>query len=1448
MFLFQTTYGNQPTQAQKKDEVSRLTSEYYVATQKVMKGLWTIGGKAPTQAQKEEEMRRLTSEYYVATQKVMKGFWTEKSASPASIPSVGTQTESTIANSVIMLKDNFKKYFLIRKAKKAEDLPQDIRALMAKNGYTLDQVKAAAESARGLAGAYMNMVIDPLNTAQVGLFKQKADEYQALADNAFKEKGGGAAIKIANYRIGEQLFIKAFGFEDAAMKGRVDYSKAKRFADQMLTVQLHVAQLDNSAPFINFENIENLRKLDKDSAPWQKAYNTLSSMEKNYYDACLTLQDPKIENGYDFSNRQVYEYVSSAYLGRGMSTPYSGADLISVNEDIMRGDAYKNARAEFEKTFGSGLRPITSMNLRAQYDFFMKTAPEMKRNGLWTLDGIGVINDAIVKLDPFLGFSTFASSVSTKEAFSLQAFNADVTVGSITTLTLSDNTTVSGILVKNADGSLTIGGMTITGNTFTISGSSTVHSISEIVSFTKPLTVPVTPTVSTVGYGNIPDFSAMTALPSPKLDGFFFYAMPVLVKNYQPADIGTMMSVISESQNSIITMWTLNNQNTTSISDVTSARAALRSFNEKLATLLVASTAKQAAINEVKAEPYFSNFRTLTIREREFRDLAAAAIQNQLTIDPFIDIHYDGLEYYFDPDIGPRVQRGNIESVRRLFSDIGLQMVVDPPSLNIHISKYSNGMRAAVVQQITDATTGFGPNEAPVLYLNAAYASLVTRQNESKLGNVIQDRGYYYGGTFSGYYGRNTFYNGDVEVTGDRNGYTGHFGASAYNSPFIGSTILQEGRLSGDISGNNANKVALERIENYMRFLTPEKNNVAIYISKNNADGTYSARVAYRTKENGFRTLTVVENLTDSQVRVMLQHFEINNPYFGPTLTAKFDSYKVDGAKIGDPLSSQNFAGMMFATNFGKNVAMAAFDDPDPESPRLRQLGESIRSSLINDMGMNIPYQQYRIYQEDYTHRQALSTFFNLTEKKGLYAEVFNTQKGTPNAPSGSTAPADTKASPDEFGVRYIVDEKLSLSGSIDRINPGSRFDAYSFDGKAYIGNTKVQVTSAMGVASALGSYYSLPTTLTVPGQNELIGGTSVGINSDKIADDNTVLRRYAYLNLLYKTNGTLWSQLNGPETVNRTIGARYDNLLGWAHTTLKVADQENRMPGFQRSGYAGLFSDESRKMIKADWDAQAAGGTVGYVGVPYNIYGLNVRNLKLSNSVDLSFGAVGGTYTLHYASGAKTEALGGAGMRLRWNRPLAQTTFLLQGTVEQNGGFGGAAGVGVESTKKSSTRASSYTVASYRQEDFFKYRHWNAYNINRVNNFGTWLVYDFQSMDLAASRNLILPTTIPVLEQKQKTQLAGALFYQTTDNMWRVYTQLSSLNEKFAVSPDRQYTTFSLGASYNHIPGKSKKFLYLNNATLQLDYNGNALGTGAAKYSTKNFGGQITLYFSPGY
>jgi len=1389
MFLFQTSAAQKELTPEQKSQMSKLTQEYLGKSYDVR------GDKA--------KLSELTRKYLGDVYDVKNGFWTGQQAQPSQI---GKPGESTIANSVVMLEAGFKKYILDNKK------------------------DAAAKAVWGLAGAYMNMMSDPLNTSHVGTFQQKLKDYQ-------NQKGTADAAGKKVYEAGERLFVQAFGM--GTKEGGMDYQKAQDFSTQLLNVQLRTAQIDNSAPFINFDDVRKVILMRAGSPEQEKAYAALSSNEKNYYDARRTLLDENREKGRDYSNLQIYGFVSAAYMGRGKSTPYSGSDLISAIEGIMDGStsagkAYWSARSEFEKEFGSGIMPITSMNIRAQYDFFTKTAPEMKRNGMWTLESINVVNDAVVQLDPFLGFSKFASSVSTSESFSLQSFMANVTAGSLTTLTLSDGTSVSGIFSKSGN-LLMIGSMTINTSTskFTISGGA-ARDISEISTYTAPLKLPQTPSVQTVGYGNMPDASAMTAFPSAKLDGFFFYAMPELVKHYQPGDINTMVGVIGQSMDVIVSLWSNVGQNTSVVSDVTSTRAALRDFNEKLAKLLVASTAKEAAINEVKAEPYYSSFRTLTLRERTFRQLVTGALQNQLVINPFTDIHLDGLQYYFTPHDGPRVALGSEADVRRLFSDLGLQMVVDPPYMNVVIDKYSNGMRAAVVQAITDATLGFGPKEVPKLYLNSAEARLVTRQTSTKVGDIEQDRTYYYGGAFSMFSGRNTFYNGFVEVTGNKDGFTGSFNASAYNSPFIGNTVLEEGRLSGTVSGTGGVTV-LDKIETYMRFLTPAKDNAAIYIAKDNATGTFSVRVAYRTKDNKFRTLTTLENMTDRQVRVLLQHFELNNPYFGPTVTAKFDSNMPGGAKIGDPLSSQNFAGLMFATNFGKNVAIAAFADEAPDSPRLALIGESIRTALINDVGLDMQYVKPRVYQEGYQERQALSSYFNISEKKGLYVEVFNTKRV-----------GDTKASPDEYAVRYIVDQKLSVSGSVDRINAGSSLDSYSFDGKLSVGNVKMQATSAMGVAEAIGTSYYMPSSLTSdPGKYNLVGGTSFAINADKVKEDNTILRRYAYFNLLYNTKGTLWSQVNGDNNINRTIGARYDNLLGWANTTLKVADQESKIPGYERNGYAGLFSDESRKLIRADWDVQASGGNVGPVGVPYNIYGANVRNIRLSDSVSLSAGLIGGKYTLNYAGGTQANALGGAGIRLRVNKPLWQATVLLQNTVEERGGLGGAAGFGIESTDKSKTKFSSYTVGSYRKEDFFKYRHWNIYNINRVNNFGVYSFYDRQSLDLTASNGIVLPASMPTPEAKQMTQFGGALFYQTTDNKWRVYTQLSSLTERLTVTPDRQYTVFSLGATYNRIPGKGK-MLYLRNATLQLDYNGSAFGSGATKFSTKNLGAYLSLYFSP--
>ncbi|MCX8175425.1 MAG: hypothetical protein N3E51_04425 [Candidatus Micrarchaeota archaeon] len=1305
---------------------------------------------------------------------------------------VESRFKPTIANRLLnKIAENAEKLFrskTVQPTNLAGNFQQDILVWKIKFEKLLELQREGAAKAREIAGAFINMILDPLNSQHVVNLRSKLKTFKS---DLQADLGG-------EYRKAAEILLEMFG-GISGVNGDASrmIDALDSLAVQLETVQLNTAILDNSAQFIDFSRLSGLIGKGSNAGMSGKSLG-LSGYDKAYFDARAKLTDTSKNSSTGYSNYELYQALSQAYIG-DYTSYYNGGkyvtsgnylqrDLIALYEGIyfdgknwvrakvdgkqvtglLENKEFARLRQKFKKEFGS--KAILSLNLRAQYDLFFFTKPAMEKQGLWNKDGVKQLEQIIAKLDPTLSFSAeyLTPAQGLTVGFSIEDFNDSYAAGKLnmTIITLQNGQQIKGNVTKDAQGNYQVGELTInatTGKAILKAGGSTEEV--QIATFLIP--------DETIGSGldiqlssitsNLQNTSSLQQFPSVKLEGFFAHAMPILAR-YPSSTRMDMVDIISASQDAIISQWSQALPTTSVISDITSARRAVMRFNQDLERLLVSTNARDVAINEVKASDKVSDMKTVTQWEKTFKELTDNVYRQTVVVNPFVNVHYTQFQYYKEHD-GVWISPESEADLKRFFSPEGLQMVQDPIEPSVNIDKYAYSLSASVAKAITDAVILYGPKEAPKLYFNSA--DLYSNFNYQK----ENDRSYWHlnaGGL--GFWGRNTFLDANFDFNGETGIESGSFRVSTKNMPISKSGItLRDGRVLGDVEEG----AVFSQIEAYMLAQMPLDNNAAFFIKKDNKTGKFSVRVAARTTNGDFKTLVALENLEDRHVAVLLSHFELNNKLISPSFTAKFNSeIPKDRDGILKYINSKDFAGMVFATNIGQKVGLALFDDPNFDS---KSLSNEVRDLLVKDDGRGL------FWPTKYDRRQAISLFYDVSSKIGLYADITNTKfsehyvrvKDPRTGEYVKKKVQDTKMSPDEFAVRFVKDNSFSIGVSLNRRTPGGTgIDSYSFDGKVRLGKTKMQFSTLYGNSLDL-----LPYSFANLDLSENIGASKLVVtNSDK-------LRRYAYVNLLYNTKGKLWKP---NEVISRSIAARYDNLLGITNSSLALSEQFSKVPGFYNAGFGAIFT---KNAFDADFDIQTAGN---YRTEMY-LVGANVRNIQFKGG-SISFGGLYGQY--RFQEGLPKYDVIGGGTRIT----IGNVKLALQAAyLGDPGAF--AAALGLQYDAKDS---SFYFIASGRKEK--SYQAWNLYTMIRGSRFGVYLLYDNEKIEIVTNPG-DHPTEVGSLVSKLQQRAGAQLFYSSPNGMWRVSAGLV-WKEEFQKGEQYRYDnrlTGQIAMDYFRVPGADK-------------------------------------------
>ena len=1272
---------------------------------------------------------------------------------------------------------------------------------------------------------FMNMLNDPLNPAHSELFQRLKTEYTS--------SGRGD-----DYSLAINLFEKTF----------LSLAKAESIAVDLRDVRRDIATVENLAPYMLLPKSQVDEKTLRD---FNEARKNLESQDiitlKTKDKTGKIVEGRKPDAQHEFSYNQLYKYLSGVYLGNlnkvKNTLPYSNLDVLGAIDWISRNNGFIANRY-----FLPGL--ATTMNLRAQYELVTYTFPAMEkanlkqRGGRLTFEGEAILNQAIARLGfgaGTLDFSNVFGKTEPLDSSKLKQFIETYTKQSkiaplIQIQDLNGNSIASGgATFDDTAKTITVGNMTIHTDTGKCDADGKTYELSSLVVFYPAVQDKLSSTK---------DNASMQILPSPKLDGFFRYGMPELVSKYPPYIIPDLVETINATMDSIQGLWSFNDGSM--ISDVSGVFTDIRAFNASLPKLLIPSSPKKVAEYEVKTNNKLSNFNAVTPAERLLIEQLQTNLWQYVQI-PFVNVEIAGTETLKVHD-GMYLQPTE-EGFKRFLGDDGLQAVVDLPNRKVIIDKYGYGGAAMVAQQMINAAMGYGPEyKKQRLYFKAA--GLDERYNQSAYSSSTQSYSSFSNqvGAFA-YLGQNTTFQGNAAWRG-ANGKTtgGEFYLDARNVPFDNGT-LREGTASGGFIDDGT-----RWLETYMNYQDKNRNNLAFYFTKT-ADNRYSLRIAarglVRDKQSDAKTatdmappvgdwreLTVVENLLLKDVQTILQHFEYNAGNFGPTITARLNSNisGQNGLTLKD-MADKDFTGLLVATNFGKDFGAAFIYDEQKGST---QLSDAVRGLLVSDWA-NESDTGFRFYSPQYDKRSIVSNFLDFDKSPGFFGE--SKPSGMFFGAASTQFAGEDKSSPNSIWVKYIVDDKFSIEGSVDRTRESGAANAYSFvtklKGKREKKDRKSEYSTQ--VQSVLGDFPRMPYSVMAFG-DQTVGATNFILNNEVTKNMNSNrqnYRNYVYLNFLYNTKGKLWDQAAGKENLGRSIGVQYENVLGWAKTSFKAAEQSSRLPGRENQGAAAIFTKKFDSGVYMDVQGISRHPPATDVN-PYNreidLLGVNVRKIKWGKST-VSLGAIAGkaSFSGYTDSGwtftDQTSVVGGGIRFSRKNPSLGEVLAALQGTSFHGVGYAGAAGFGINKP----TRA-TYSVVSYRKENMGgkiggmsggpDFTNFNVSNFSRINRMGFFAYYDKET--------LTMYTTIAPKSITELLQSGGRLYYMSNNNMWRVFSEGSYKYKKTSDKDDEEFGRFGLGVSYVYSPINIPNKLvlhYLKSGELSLGYNMGRIGDNKRSY-----------------
>lgn len=1307
----------------------------------------------------------------------------------------------------------------------------------------------------GVASVFKMMAEDPLNAG-------------SLAGNLSKyfETSRSSLLKASNDPSLSEGEKKAFAealkkFEDVF--GLSLEVSAEKFSNALAGMQHYVAVYDNAAPYA-FDNWAKLKPLLEQADEARKAGKAvpegkalgLEGYSRLYYDTRNSLLSETATANAPYSNFEMYKLISRKYMG-GKIVP-DGKEgmreifLIEANEAFMNSQAkvwvlplnesdnkgrkkemtFFEQREEFKERFKSPY--VLSMNIRSQYDLFMKSRPVMENFGMaFDETVVAELDSYIARLEPNRKLSAaenFVSQIGTARVslpFNLDTFLKAVESGGMNQTTIEINLpggfsyTLENASIKVTSdefgkiitltpingGSMSIGVPTELG----VPNKCTLQLVSgEIREFNLGdagvnLTYLVTASANTVAESDLlkqlnlqlagsdtQDAAYLQIMLDAKLDGFFEHIMPKLCR-FSLEERQALFGRIFAALYSIEGDYNFKDQlSDVAIPDVSAARGALRDYIKACDLLLGVDRAKYVAV---------SNFRmpnqaldNMTIADRLQQSLYP--IYNELNTAGVISIPFLAPNLQGIPSLnsGSGLRRrtlvpGSVPSHLSLSRYQGMSALPIQPQVSIPIDKTGSDDVSMISEQLAEAIPGFLHKSSPDLYFRSADFYYTGAISKNELGSSLNQS------------------LGITEVRGKNAYYSVGARHSIVN---VGSASITAKAVNtlGPIAVLEANTLVtewvMERLEAYLLANPTANQMIAAYALKDSKTGNFALHTAYisrvsRDKESeasdqggsmgNFKVEVFTQKLNRDQLAKTFAGFDLKNPNFG-TLARVAWQTDLKGGKSSSPMdlakriSMGDLTGFVLAATVTENVGLAFLKDQKSAKDAVN----------INRPGLSHPTGGRPLWR-DYGERSAIGAYFSKPGSEiGVFGDVMVDKK-------------EGESYLSQVHGRFVWNDFFSAEASKNKTSAA--------DKNSYMVETRWK----LGGYKAMGSLVSSDRAQLLLGpfsQLENNGAPVMGIAGGRFAMTNAQMNNLVFkYSFLRATKGKLWQEGSSPimnslyqtpdagELAHSISGYLGNSLFPALNSSLAGIEEVNRQSG-GRGGLAFIFKNLSFNPTQIQVQ-----GLRDYNGL--SMAGANVTNIVLNNagtqimSVGLAGGSLQPTSRTLYDVGSNKTTFGNEDGRKRIvaggirTQGLPFRDVLLGLDVANTGGPSSWEFTGI-GTLNNPTSSLFNSMVFSSQKDRDRFNRWFVENTFGgslekmgfgLGNGALFAFYDSQKMTLA------LQKTATLSELRQATWGGGAWVLDSGGWMNFKAGITSRLLENKAIDFRQTNTTGSLEMGY---------------------------------------------------
>lgn len=1123
----------------------------------------------------------------------------------------------------------------------SKNLKEDLETWKEKYKQLVEDYKAGDKAAGYIIGAaslFKMMVEDPLNDQYARFLKTARDNF--LSDSQSGELG--AAEKTAYDKAGSR-FGEIFG---------VDLIKeSEAFANKLVGMQRAVAVYDNVAPhaFNNWETLKPALAQADDARRTGASIPSgrdlgLGSYSLLYYEMRNRLLDQSATTSQPYSQYEMYKLISRNYMGiKEIPEAETGKReifLVEQNEGLMNDPnkfvkedrdsrGFFERREAFRKEFGSPT--ILAMDIRSQYDLFMKSKPAMENNGMvFDQKVIAEVEKYISTLEPrrqLPQLESFANQIATNvvsmplnidtflKAFEngMKSATIDIVLPNGSPYTLEDaNITVETTefektvkLISPYGGSLVLGYSTEPGvpNKGTLTKvDDPTHPIEFRLDDPKlAMTYVVAAVVKTVPeYDLLKDLNLQLAgagidkmvyqqiLLGAKLDGFFEHVMPRLCHFEQKRDV--LFGYIYAGLTGIEDAYTSRDPLAlATINDVSGARGALRDYMRESANLLGLDAAKWAAFSPLKMPG--ASVENMNIVDRVHHTMFP--IYDELNEKGLINIPYfapalSNVQNISGSSLRRRqVAPGLVPSHKRISHYEGMSVLPDAPQFNIPIEKFGADQVPAIGENLAKAVSRFLPEPERDLVFKSADFYHTGTLTGNELGSSVKNITRYREAR-----GRNTVYQVDVDYS------RVNVGSATIHARALNMSDLKlplAGKVLDNVVVAEANAVVTEwvmkRMEAYLLANPTAGSAIAAYALKDNKTGAWTLNTAYASypsrskkgtskasdEEGGLGPMTFEfysQKMNTDEIASTFAGFDLKNPKFSPLARIAWQTDLKGGPSgptdLAKRISQGDCTGFVIAANVGEDVGVAYLADLK-EAKRV----VSINRPMLAHTG------QSGTTHRPYDTRKAVATFVSPNSQMGIFGDVMLDRQKSSDKKTRSAEYVS------QIHGRVVWNDSFSFEGSANRTSEAAgKLNSFTGEARGKLGAFKL-----LG-----GAVYSDHAPLLLGPFALLDTAPYMGLTGGRFAmrheDWQMVNFKYSFLRATEKKGNEpgLWqagsspvinSLYQGPDEgeLAHSIGGYVgNNLVPFLKSSLSGIEEINRMGKAPTGGWAFVFKNESFK------------------------------------------------------------------------------------------------------------------------------------------------------------------------------------------------------------------------------------------------------------------------------